>query len=231
MRQRQLARPVVVEAVVQVGKYFIGTGLQRSPVLAQEGGTLEVRVAAVGVVRQAQHTVTIDARGLPAQAQGHGSGVAQVAFDNAVQQRPLGLADIGEVATVLVGRHHAATQGAFRVQPATGVQIEAVVIPGARSGGHGQTRFSSRALAHQVHRAPGVTCPHQQARSTAQYLDTVEHRHVGDHPAGVGIGLPGHAVDHVTVVGDVEATGTEVVVAITTVGAGDTGGLGHHLVQ
>ncbi|PAV75001.1 hypothetical protein WR25_22565 [Diploscapter pachys] len=231
VRQRQLAGPVVVESVGEVGEHLVHVGLQLGPVLPEVGRALQVRVAAVGVVGDTQHAVAVDARGLAAQADSDRGGIVEVGLDDAVQQRPLGLGDVGEVATVFIGGNHASAQGALGVEAAAGIQVQAVVVPGAGAGDDGETRVGGRALAHQVHRAARIARAHQQAGGAAQHFDAVEDRHVRGHPAGVGVGLAWHAVDHVAFVGEVEATGTEVVVAIAAVGAGDTGGLGHHLVQ
>ncbi|MNQ60068.1 hypothetical protein D3C85_743350 [compost metagenome] len=109
------------------------------------------------------------------------------------------------LALVLVG-NEAATHGAGLVQRATGIHLQAVVIPGTGLAGDGHGRGVLAAFAYQVDRAAGASGALKQAGRTAQHFHAIKENQVlcGPVTQRIGVAWDRHTV--VLPVIDLEAT-------------------------
>ncbi|MCY1216871.1 hypothetical protein D9M72_287590 [compost metagenome] len=194
-RAGQFQAPILIEAVLQIGKerrLFIVRAVPRRP---GEGGAGQSDIAAVGVARQAH-----DHGPAPAVAIGHAEAHGGVGGQVVVQRRVQVARAVPDVIGVRMAavfvEHDAAAQRAFGIQGTAGVQLQAIVIPGPDLAGHHHGRFVAGALAHQVDRAARAAGALQQAGGAAQNLRALVERHGLLLPVAqrVAVAQQGHAI-------------------------------------
>ncbi|MNN30446.1 hypothetical protein D3C81_1440950 [compost metagenome] len=229
---RDFQQPLVIEVVGEVGEQVDPLAFPAVPGRAQAGGARQLQVRTIAVARQA-----LPARGgielLVGGADAEGGGVVEVVVEGAIDHLVVALAHVVEVLAVLPGDHQPATQAAGRVQRAAGVELGAVVVPGAcRKADAGSGLFLS-ALADEVDATGGAAGALEHAGGTAQHFDAV----VVGHVAGKTVGLHVVATEvqrHTVVLvlaGKHETARVEVFTAHGRVMHGDPRGFLHHLFE
>ena len=196
----------------------------------QAGGALEFQVAAIGIARQAAPAgCGVDV--FIGQAQPHGGVGAEVEVQCAVVDLILAGGNVIEILAGLLGHDRPATQGAGFVQRAAGIDLPAVVVPGAGRQRQLCVRGGFAALAHKIHPACRAAGAFHHPGCAAQNFDAVIDRHIAVEAVGLYIAaadVQWHAVVLV-LAAHAKAAGVEVFAAHGRVVDGDPRGFFHHL--